>query len=160
MCYIIKDAEIKAVNRTAYIDQKNVLKEQRAVFVSSYENSSLTLTCQVESNPTNDNVMWYYYELSADGHMRNQVVLSSSSTASTWTSSHRSGDDSHSDNAPASFYSHLLLSNLTSNHSGYYSCAISSFLVDSLNRTQALHVNSTYFLLVQCKSLYFKTNYN
>lgn len=136
------DVEVKATNRTSFIEQKNLLRDVRAHLVSSYENSSLTLTCQIESNPVNEQVTWFYYELSgSDGNhaiIRNQIVLPPSYI---WTS--RGADGS-------SFFSHLVLSNLTSNHSGYYSCAISSTLIDSLNRTQQVNSNATYFLLVQC----------
>lgn len=136
-------AEVRATNRSAFVEQKNLLREPDATFVSSYENASLTLTCQVESQPANDRVVWYYHELDTDGRMRNRVIISSTPTTTISTSP---------DTAKLTVvYSSLTLTNLTSNHSGYYSCSSSALLVDSLNRTQALDVNATYFLLVQCK---------
>lgn len=137
---------MKPINRTAYIDQKN-LRDPKAVFVSSYENSSLTLTCEVESNPLNDNVIWFYYELSNEGLVRNQVMLSSRiSTLSRVINETK-----------RLFYSQLTLANLTSNHSGYYACSLNAVLKDSLNHTHALNANATYFLLVQCIYLFKKS---
>lgn len=115
------------------------LRESQAVFVSTYENSTLTLSCEIDSNPLNENVIWYYYELNKQNQVKNKVMLSS------WISTITRVINE----TKKYYYSQLNLINVTSNHSGYYTCAVSSILHDGLNQTHALNANATYFLLVQ-----------
>lgn len=100
------------------------------------------LSCEIKSNPMIENVVWHYYQLNKQNQVVNKVMLSN------WISS----INTVLNETEKRYYSQLNLNNLTSNHTGFYSCSINFLLIDNLNQTQVINSNATYFLQVQCKS--------
>lgn len=113
--------------------------------MSSSENASVTLTCEIEANPLVDSGHWYYYQIGKDSQIINKVMLSN------WISN----TNVVLNKTEKRFYTQLTLNNVTLNHSGYYACAINFILSDNLNQTLAVNSNATYFLQVKCKFEFF-----
>lgn len=137
------DAQLIAMNKSNILRR---MKVKDAVYLTSFENSSVSLQCEIKSYPViTDNVVWYFYQLNESN---NQQIIINKIRLSDWTSSIKT----ILNQTEKRYYSELTLSNLTSNHAGYYSCSFQSILIDDLNHTKHLDINSTYFLQIKCKS--------
>jgi hypothetical protein len=130
-----------------YIESQS-LRQPNALFVNTYENTSITLTCEIESSRMNENVVWHYFQLDKDANVVNKFQLSNFDGR---TNSVNGIKRLSSIDRQKRFYSHLNLYNVTLNNSGYYSCSINTVLKDDLNQTLFVKANATYYLQVQCK---------
>ena len=136
------DAQILPTNKTGLNNPESQnLRQPGVAYLSTYENASVTLTCEIDSNPSIDNVIWFYYQISKDNQIVNKVMLSNwVNTVSTVLN----------ENVKRR-YSQLILNNATLNHTGYYACSINFILNDDLSHAVSINSNATYFLQVQCK---------
>ena len=114
--------------------------------MTSFENTSLSLQCEIKSYPQVDSVVWYFYQVNKTypHQVIHRVRLSS------WISSIKTVLNE----TEKRYYSQLNLNNLTADHTGYYSCCIQAPLTDQLNQTKLFNVNQTYFLQVKCKQFF------
>ena len=129
-----------AANRTqSYELESRNLRQLGAIFISSHENASVTLACEIDSNPLVENGHWYFYQISKESKVVNKVMLSN------WISNM----NVILNKTEKRYYTQLTLNNLTLNHSGYYQCAINFVLSDNLNQTFFVNSSATYFLQVK-----------
>jgi hypothetical protein len=128
------------------------LRQKNALFINTHENSSITLTCEIESSRMNENVQWHYFQLDQNNQIINKFQLNTQNKRAFLNNDLK---------LQKKFYSHLNLYNVTLNNSGYYSCSIQTMIKDDLNQSLVVRANSTYFLQVQCKFFkYFLFSYN
>lgn len=125
------------INKTLTLLRKLKLKD--SIYLTSNENSSVTLQCELKSNPLIDNVIWYFYQVNKSLQVIHKVRLSN------WISSIKT----ILNETEKRYYSQLNLNNLTSDNTGYYSCSIQTELSDDLSQTKHVNLNSTYFLQVK-----------
>lgn len=141
---------MNAVNRSQnWFAESQSLRQRNALFLNTYENSSLSLTCEIESSRASENVVWHFFQVDQDGAVVNRFQLSNGGDNAASRSPNVNSNRRLS-SIQKRFYSHLNLFNVTMNNSGYYSCSINSVLKDDLNQTVIVKANATYFLQVQC----------
>lgn len=134
-------AKIGSFNQTQSYAESFNLRHSNAIFINTFENSSLALMCEIDSNPLVDQVEWYFYRIGKSGRI-SQVRI-------------RNGINGISrpiNQTRKLFFSQLNIVNVNHNQSGYYSCVIRTKFHDDLGRKLNIVTNSTYYLQVQCKS--------
>jgi hypothetical protein len=143
---------VGAINKSQnwYIESQS-LRQHDALFVNTYENTSITLTCEIESSRMNENVVWHYFQLDKDATVVNKFQLSNFDGRANSVSGAAGAKRVSNLDKQKRFYSHLNLYNVTMNNSGYYVCSINTVLKDDLNQTLFVKANATYYLQVQCK---------
>ena len=135
----IRYAQLSALNRTTSDAESENLRQPRAVYINSVENSSLTLNCRLESNERQE-IVWRYYQLDRRDRVVNAVRLSDFAVV---TEAGRNGVERT--------FSRLMINGLGERHSGYYACAVHFRLADDLNNSAVVAQNVTYYLQVQCE---------
>ena len=135
----IKVIQLIAINKTS---EQRKLKVKDSIYLTSLEKTSLSLQCEIKSYPQMDSAIWYFYQVNKTyPHQVIHKVRLSNSISSIKTILNET---------EKRYYSQLNLTNLTADHTGYYSCSINSPLIDQLNQSRLFNVNSTYFLQVKC----------
>lgn len=133
-------AKIGSFNQTHNHAESFNLRHSNAIFINTFENSSLALMCEIDSNPLVDQVEWYFYRIGKNNQI-NQVRIKNGINGIT-----RSINETRK-----LYFSQLNIVNVNYNQSGYYSCVIRTKIHDDLGRKSNIVTNSTYFLQVQCK---------
>ena len=124
--------------------------ESEVIYLKAREGSSIEMACEIESNPLVDNMNWVYTS-------RPYLLDSNSSSSSNSTQQFQSLEKrikhvaSHVHNERIKHYTQIGLSNVSHEHTGFYTCQVAYHLHDSLNRTRSGIKNVTYFLQVHCK---------
>jgi hypothetical protein len=119
------------------------LRKPNMVYLSTFENKTVTLTCQIDANPRIYNINWYYYQVNKENKVINKVSLNLLMKNLT---------TSNINSQQNVYYTHISLSSVASSNTGYYACEINYILNDNLNQTFIGIADATYYLQVQCES--------
>lgn len=135
-------AQLNALNRTTSDAESQNLREPKAIYINSVENSSVTLNCRLDSN-RREEIVWYYYQLDRQDKVINKIKLNDFAAI---TQTGRNGIQKT--------FSRFMINKLSDRNSGYYACAVQFRLSDDLRGSYLVQENVTYYLQVQCKSTF------
>ncbi|CAF0713218.1 unnamed protein product [Brachionus calyciflorus] len=130
-------AKVISGNKTQ--TESSNLRISNSNYINTFQNSSLTLMCEIDSNPLVDKVDWFFFQLNKKNQIINKIQIKNGINGI-----NRNLNETHK-----LHISQLNLLNVDYNQSGYYTCLIHTNLKDDLAQTTTVFSNSTYFLQVQ-----------
>lgn len=133
-------AKIGSFNDSHNYAESFNLKHSNAIFINTFENSSLALMCEIDANPLVDQVEWFFYRIEHDDKINKTRIKNGIN-----------GITRSINQTRKLYFSQLNIVNVNHNQSGYYSCVIRTKIHDDLERKLNIVTNSTYYLQVQCK---------
>lgn len=122
-----------AMNKTNSKEFNNGdLRQLDAIYISARENDTITLGCELNSNPSIDRIVWNYYELSSHNQLLNRQIIRGNSTQRI-VKNHTQ-------------MSMMTLSNVSFNNTGYYICFVKSKLKDNFGNIRLIEQEQSYYL--------------
>ena len=152
--FVYLDAHLRPLNKSDYVF--NLQRNDNEILIKSSTGSNITLNCELKTNINSNDVKigWYYYKYENEKLTGKRVKVNFLNDVNIKFQTAVKTTDNYK-----LLNSKLTLNDLRSTQFGYYECAVENYQIKSSLNSFDLNLNSTYFLQVQCKLLFFFINY-